>query len=339
LNEFLQNDSMGYEETLRDRQQFRGASFLAIALTAVLLFVSVAGSQTSGEIIRVSTELVGFEVTVTDGNGKPVRGLSADEFRVIEMGQELTINFFSPVKSQDRQRPLSIVFALDVSGSMTAAEIDKLADAFRLFVQRLADNDSYFSVVTFSMDVKTVLPFTNRRDRIERSISGLSRNIQGLSTHAYDAADHAIRTIVRSSPRSIRGRFPKRAVILITDGFPVGDVVSPQTVIERANAAEISIFAVLMPSFSSLQRDGRPLLTPLEASGIVSGTGGKIVHATSGDFEPVFAAIAEEIASSYVIAFYPQSQSVSSGNFQEVKIESKSGYAVKQNRSGYFRQK
>ncbi len=35
----------------------------------------------------------------------------------------------------------------------------------------------------------------------------------------------------------------KRAVLVVTDGFPVGDTVSPQTVIERANTADVSVFA------------------------------------------------------------------------------------------------
>jgi hypothetical protein len=39
-------------------------------------------------------------------------------------------------------------------------------------------------------------------------------------------------------------------VLVVTDGFPVGDTVAPQTVIERANAADVSVFVVTLPSYS-----------------------------------------------------------------------------------------
>ena len=44
----------------------------------------------------------------------------------------------------------------------------------------------------------------------------------------------------------------KRAVFVVTDGFPVGDTVAPQTVIERANAADVSVFVVTLPSYSRM---------------------------------------------------------------------------------------
>ena len=43
------------------------------------------------------------------------------------------------------------------------------------------------------------------------------------------------------------GVLMKRAVLVVTDGFPVGDTVHPRTVIERANAADASIYVVTLP--------------------------------------------------------------------------------------------
>jgi hypothetical protein len=110
-------------------------------------------------------------------------------------------------------------------------------------------------------------------------------------------------------------------VILITDGFPVGDVVSPKTVIERANNAETTVYSVLLPSFSRLQRDNKPLLTPLEASGLLEKTGGRAFYATQKSFEPLFKSLAEEITASYVLAFYPKPQNRGDGKFRQVRIE------------------
>lgn len=292
-------------------------------------------AQKTDEPIKVSTELVTFEVSVTDGRGNPVRNLKAEDFRVFEDGTERKIAFFEPIKKKSDNRPLSLVFALDVSGSMTPEEMNGLRHALENFIKTLADYESYFAVMTFGMRVKTVQSFTNRRKKLEQTFSRILRDQEGLSTHAYDAVDDAIRLIRKKSPSSLNDRLPKRAVILITDGFPVGDTVSPQTVIERANEAETSVYAVLLPSFSRLQPGSKPLPTPLEASGLIDRTGGKSFYADAKNFESLFNALAEEITSSYAIAFYPSEEKARDGHFHEVRIEMPAGFQVKQNRTGY----
>jgi hypothetical protein len=77
----------------------------------------------------------------------------------------------------------------------------------------------------------------------------------------------------------------------------------------------------LLPSFSRLQRDKKPLLTPLEASGLLEKTGGRAFYATQKSFEPLFKSLAEEITSSYVLAFYPKPDARRDGRFRRVRIE------------------
>jgi Ca-activated chloride channel family protein len=303
-----------------------------------ILFLCIAAAvcaQDSDDVIKIETELVPFEVTVTDKSGNPVRGLKLEDFRVFEDGVERQIDFFEPIKKTDESRPLSIVFALDVSGSMTTDELSKLRDALQIFVRRLADYNSYFAVMTFGMEVKTLQSFTNRPEKLEKTFEKLLREQEGLSTHAYDAVDDAIRLLRKKSPSAVKQKIPKRAVIVITDGFPVGDTVSPKTVIERANEAETTVYTVLLPSFSRLQRDKKPLMTPLEASGLIEKTGGRTFYVTENSFDPLFKNLAEEITSSYVLAFYPDANERRNGKFRQIKIESKNGFEIKQNRAGY----
>ena len=304
----------------------------AALLTILCCWVTNFAQGDSGEI-RIDTELASFEVSVTDGKGAPVRGLSAKDFRVFEDGKERPIDFFQPIRKRDAGRTLSLVFALDVSGSMTEAELDRLRAAMDKFVKRLADYESHFAIVSFAMEVKTTQDFTNRPDRIEQAFRKLKRDQDGLSTHAYDAVDHAVRMISRRSPKSIRNQLPRRAVILITDGFPVGDVVSPSTVIERANDAETSVFSVLLPSFSRLQRGGRRIPTPLEATGLSERTGGISIAANESNFDRIFDALAEELTASYAIAFYP-TDAEAKGE-RRVRIEARPGLQIRQNRLSY----
>lgn len=300
----------------------------------IFLFSSQINAQKNNEI-EIDTELVSFEVSVTDKKGNPIRGLQAEDFNLYIDGEKRSIDFFKPIKKNDTNRPLSLVFALDVSGSITQEELLNLRDAMQKFVNRLADYNSYFAVMTFGMNVKTVQGFTNKPEKLHKSFDKILKDQDGLSTHAYDAVDEAVRLIRKKSPRSIKQQIPKRVVIVITDGYPVGDIVTPKTVIERANDAETSVYAVILPSYSRLSGNNKPVLTLLEASGLMERTGGRTFYATEKDFEPLFKALAEEITASYALAFYPDEIANQDGKFRQVKIESSKDFVVKQNRDGF----
>lgn len=305
---------------------------LILAGFFLLSCASIFGQE---EVLRVNTELAAFEITITDKDGKPVRGLEAKDFKIIEDGVERDADFFEPLKQNQEGRPLAVVFALDVSGSMTSEELLRLRAALETCVKRLADYNSYFSIMTFGMQVKMLQSFTNKPEKLEKSFVKILSDQDGLSTHAYDATDDAIRQLVKKAPASSQNKLMKRAVVLITDGFPVGDTVSPKTVIERANAAETSIYTVILPSYSRVQGNKKPLPTPLEVSGLIEKTGGRSFYANEKDFEPLFKSLAEEITSSYVLAFYPTEENRTDGKFHKVTIEAPPGYRIKQNRSGY----
>lgn len=333
---------LGFTNTNRKLTASRKSAVLPffILRPSILIFILImlslaAFAQNPDDVIRVDTELIAFEVSVSDKDGKPVRGLSAKDFRMFENGVERQIDFFEPVRRQNENRPLSIVFALDVSGSMTTEELLRLRGAMQQFVKRLADYNSYFAVMTFGMEVKTLQSFTNKPQKLEKTFEKIMRDQDGLSTHAYDAVDEAVRMLDKKSPRSLKNQMPKRAVILITDGFPVGDTVTPKTVIERANEAETTVYSVLLPSFSRLQGTKKPLLTLLEASGLVEKTGGKTFYVNENNFDPLFKSLEEEITSSYVLAFYPKPEISKDGKFNEVRIETPNNLKIRQNRTGY----
>ncbi|MGI8469277.1 MAG: VWA domain-containing protein [Pyrinomonadaceae bacterium] len=324
------------EITCKSRFNFQFAALIKSQFFFVLFFLFLfSAAYAQDEVIRVPTELTGFEVTVTDKDGKPVRGLEAKDFKIIEDGVERKTDFFEPLKKSDEGRPLAVVFALDVSGSMTTDELLRLRDALETCIGHLADYNSYFSIITFGMQVKTLQSFTNKPEKLEKTFVKILSEQDGLSTHAYDATDDAIRQLVKKAPATSQNKLMKRAVVLITDGFPVGDTVSPKTVIERANAAETSIYTVILPSYSRLQGGKKPLPTPLEVSGLVEKTGGRSFYANEKDYEPLFKSLAEEITSSYVLAFYPSEEHRTDGKFHKVEIEVPNGFQIKQNRGGY----
>lgn len=301
-------------------------------ISLFLLLIFSVWQEIPAQEIRIDTKLAVFEVTVRDDRGEPVNGLTADDFRLYENDILRKIEFFEPVRSG--RRPLSVVFALDVSGSMSEQEIGRLKSAVSTFAHSLAKYEAYFSIISFAMNVRSVQSFTNRRDKLENALDRLGRNRDGLSTHTFDALDFAIRQIERKSPRFRSEMPPRRAVIVITDGFPVGDVATPKLVVERANAANISIFNIILPSFARTQSGTKRVPTPLEISGIAGATGGRNFVAGTKSPDEILAEIANEITGSYAIAFYPEHDG-DIATARRVRIESVKGFAVRQNRDTY----
>src|SRR2546423_12332190 len=235
------------------------------------------------DVIKIDTDLVPVDVTVTDTKGRLVRNLMKEDFKLFEDGIERPIASFNVEKIEGAPRPVAIVFALDLSGSMSSEEIERVADAMREFSRRLSEHPAAFALMTLGRRVKTIQSFTSDREKLERAYERLTHEPNGMSTHTYDAVDDAVRMLVRHAPLMRQHRLMKRAVVVITDGFPVGDTVSPDTVIERANQAEVSVYSVTLPSYSRLlasaSPERAPLPTPLDASGLVEKTGGTNVYA------------------------------------------------------------
>jgi Ca-activated chloride channel homolog len=281
---------------------------------------------------------VSVDVTAIDAEGRPVRNLRQEDFKIYSDGNQQPISFFQIEKRQGEARPLAIVFALDVSGSMTPEEIVRLRAALQSFSNHLAQHPVVYSVMTFGMRVKTIQKFTSDPEKLDDSLDRISRDSpNGLSTHTYDAVDDAIRMLVRNAPRTREKRLMKRAVLVVTDGFPVGDTVAPQTVIERANAADVSIFVVTLPSYSRViaSAEQTPLPTPLDVSGLADSTGGRNVYATEKDYAPLFRALAEEVSSAYVLAFYPPDEKRRDGQLHTIRVEGPRGLTLRQSRSEY----
>ena len=288
-------------------------------------------------MVRIDTDLVSVDVNVTDAEGRTVRTLHQKDFKLFEDGVERPLAFFQMENRSGETRPLAIVFALDISGSMTPEELERLRSAMHAFSEKLSHHPAVFAVLTFGMRVKTMQNFTAEAEKLDKTFDRIAREPNGLSTHTYDAVDDAVRLLVRHAPRTRERRLLKRAVVVVTDGFPVGDTVSPKTVIERANAADVCVYVVTLPSYSHLMAaaERAPLPTPLDVSGLVELTGGKSVYANEKNYDPLFRALAEEVTSSYVLAFYPPEEKRQDGKFHTLRVEAPGGLMLRQSRPGY----
>jgi VWFA-related protein len=293
--------------------------------------------QQPEDVVRVDTDLVSLDVVANDLEGRPIRSLRQEDFKVYVDGVEQPLAFFQVERRSGEPRPLAVVFALDISGSMTAEEMERLRSALNAFAAKLAGHPALYAVMAFGMNVKVLQKFTSESDKLGRALERIAREPNGLSTHTYDAVDDAIRLLVRHAPRTRERRLMKRAVLVVTDGFPVGDTVSARTVIERANAADASIYVVTLPSYSRMlpASTQTPLPTPLDVSGLADLTGGRSVYAEENNYESLFRLLAEEVTSAYVLAFYPPEEKRRDGQFHNIRVEGPSSLTLRQSRPGF----
>src|SRR5688500_4642041 len=169
-----------------------------------------------GDVVRVDTQLVSVPAVVTDSSGRPVSGLRAENFRLIEDGQLQTITNFGTAET-----PFEIALLLDTSGS-TRDDVALIRSAANSFIQALRPGDRV-GVVAFNTaqtvaaervaTVEVLTPLTSDRDHLRTAIDNVGSS---NGTPYYDALERVADSVFRNPPSDeVRGR---RAVVALTDG-------------------------------------------------------------------------------------------------------------------------
>lgn len=309
-----------------------GYRSVVVAILITSLLATSALSQKDDQAIKLTTDLITIDVTVTDREGNFIRDLKPEEITVYEDGQQQKIDFFGANEETAMTRPLAMVFALDISGSITPEEVLKQRDATEQFM-KLVRPESLFAVIAFSSEVRVLQNFTSDPDRVSQAFQKI-KDVGG-SSRIFGTLDRAVSMLSRAT-RVRNGRKLRRVVIVVTDGF---DNISPPDqaeLIRRANDAEVTVYSITLPSYLMGMAKGQRSLTLLDVSRVVPLTGGKDFSADSRDFVPVFKAIAEEILYSYTIAYYPPEKSRNDGRIHQLRVEvSRPGAVVRASRTTY----
>src|SRR5262245_26265459 len=134
------------------------------------------GEQEPADVLRFDTDLVSVDVTATDAEGRPVRNLRQEDFKVYSDGAQQTISFFQVDRRSGEPRPLAVVFTVDVSGSITEDEISRIREALQALAGQLSQNSTLYSVMTFGMKVKTVQKFTSDPSKLDDAMRRVAQD-------------------------------------------------------------------------------------------------------------------------------------------------------------------
>jgi Ca-activated chloride channel homolog len=278
----------------------------ALALIALLGSVSVPAQQSRDETqltIAVDVDLVVFNVTVTDRNGRPVSGLKAEDFLVSEDNRPQAISLFSA-----GDVPATVGLVIDNSGSM----VDKRAEvvnAALTFVAASNPGDELF-IVNLNERAFLGLPasirFTNDVSQLRPALLPVATGLTAL----YDALALGL-THLNTGTRD------RKALVVLSDG---GDNASQRRlddVLELARRSSATIYTIGVYDETNRDRNPRVLRQIADISG-----GRAYFPRALTDLSQVWRDIAGGIRSQYTLG-YQSTNAARDGTFRKVTIAAK----------------
>ncbi|HKC62064.1 MAG TPA: VWA domain-containing protein, partial [Pyrinomonadaceae bacterium] len=254
--------------------------------------------------VLVNSDLVSFNVTVRDQQGRLVSGLPKSAFTVFDEKQPQEITFFG-----DDDAPVSVGIIFDISGSMRGKKMERAREALARFIQTSHPDDEY-SLIGFSSRAEVLIERTRDADAVLNKVT--QAEPQG-NTALYDALYLGIEKLQR-------GTYPKQVLLLITDG---GENDSRYTFKEVRNSLAES--GVVLYSIFVLDRAGLPDKTGMrvldELDELSKLTGGRSFYSQSSEkLDEFFERTALELRHQYSIGYRPRNF-IADGRWHRLKVK------------------
>ncbi|MGI8897929.1 MAG: VWA domain-containing protein [Pyrinomonadaceae bacterium] len=303
----------------------RRQRILFFALLHTFLFICglVAGSieglaQQADDVVRVNTDLVVLNVTVTDKAGEYVPALRLSDFKVYEDGKEVPARVIANFGVHES--PFASVVLLDTSGSMESRLSLGRSAAIR-FLDGLRPED-VAAVYKFDYKIEQVQDFSSGRDLAPMAFALKARGMTTL----YDAILEAVNAL-RARQES------RKAIVVLSDGMDTYSKTSSSKALEAAMAIGASIYAVDM----SANNGGGPhnVQSAMILKSFAEKSGGRFVATPGGPaLRDAFASIARELGHQYTIAYRPLNQA-RDGRWRALEVRVSREDLVVRTRKGY----
>ncbi len=339
-----------------------------VRFIAVLILVCALGwaqqapqpppSQAPSEpdAIRIRVERVHVPFVATDSKNRFITDLKPTDFEVYEDGKKVNADFFTGVA----QPPLRVGLLMDTSNSvrlMFKGEQEAAID----FVHNLLGEQTKHAafLMTFDSTKDVVKEFSSDPNDLADAIRKMK---VGGGTALYDAIHHACRDklLPIHAPDGLR-----RVLVLLTDGEDDASRYSIEQVINMAQRAQVSIYAISMNSYGAsspgdnilerlAEETGGAVVYPWKkppsaefATGYLSRTQigdqnavyevgtGKYAGEAAANLALALLRIKRELELQYTIGYRPPNP-VADGKFREIKVVARRDGVNVRARRGYF---
>jgi VWFA-related protein len=316
-----------------------------VSLAAVSLCVTLATAQQpppERPQFRTGVEIVHLDVSVLDRDRRPVRGLTADDFTVLEDGRPQPIVVFNAVDIPDPEPPPA-GWMREVAPEVAANEgsqerrlflilIDdamlqgdpvlprNVRDIGRRIVDRLGPSD--LAAVVFTLDNRNSQDYTSDRGRLLSAIDKADMRFRDMGVRGQDELYTLYSVQVLHAAVETLSALPERrkVIVYIGQGIPFGSsgvglrsglperiFRTLNELFRRAAAANTNVYTfdvcgARVPRLGP----GPPICEPGPEEDYVrtvaNNTGGRAVVNTN-DFAPGVAAVFQENSSYYLLGF------------------------------------
>lgn len=301
------------------------------------------------DVVRVTSNLIAVPVSVTDANGQPVLGLTANQFRIEEDGRSQQIAQLG----DPEQVPLDIALLIDVSGSVNASfEFEQKAAAdFLRQVMKRGDRATVFAIA----DKPRFVQAFASAEVAARQLMTVSPT-KG-STAFFDSVLAAEKYLDQNSSQGRR-----RVIVVISDGEETARILTQHEsdrakgssklslvenqvrFMDRVNAevlkevqrGEVTFYSI-NPSGRTMHLNVRIARSQAGMEKLAAATGGAaFVPRTEADLPAIFQRIASEIRSQYLLQYYSDNKA-SGAAFRRIKVTAPARPELRlRAREGYF---
>ena len=287
-------------------------------LLAILFVNALVARAQDDDVVRVNTDLVVLNVTVTDHAGQYVKALKRSDFKIYEDGVEVQPNMIASFSLQES--PYAAVVLLDSSGSMEARFALARSAAIR-FLDGLCDED-VAAVYRFDSKVERVQEFSGGRDLAPMAYAIRAKGMTTLN----DAIVEASKTLAERPEQ-------RKAIVILSDGMDTFSKASGEKALESALAIGASIYAVDM---SSLEVGGSAQhQSAASLKSFAEKTGGRFIATPGGPaLRDAFTGIAEELGHQYTITYRP-ANTKHDGKWRKIDVKLSREDLTVRTRKGY----
>ena len=186
-----------------------------------------------GKIVSaVAPQLMRFNASVVDRNGRAIGGMRETDFTVWENGIERRVTDVTPANE-----PFNLVLLLDVSGSVEE-RMDFIRKAARDFLRTTSPQDR-ISIISFRDDIQLISDFSTDRAMLSRKLDEMDA---GGGTALYDAIGYVL-----SEPlRTLRGE--RTAIVVMSDGDDNKSFLPFPAILEALLESGALVYPLYVPS-------------------------------------------------------------------------------------------
>jgi VWFA-related protein len=299
--------------------------------------------------------VVEVPTAVLDRNGKPIRGLTAGDFQLLDnnRAQQIRLDYID--------QPISVAIAVQNNDS-ARTWLPQVARVKSLIESLLVGANGEASVGVFSDEVRAIQPLTERFELLDKALQSIKPTLAD-KIRTLDAVMAAAKELEHAPPDR------RRVILLIAQAGDIGSETMPRDVLSELELNNVVVYGLVMPRAGSALIGRTVSLQDAKSYfhsgdiGIVGGLDlGKLVPeiyraqkaasrkdalsiatAESGgrelpfrrlrDLEGAVSAIAEEIHTEYVLRYAPNPYEP---GYHRIRVHAAPANAAVYARPGYY---